>query len=181
MIIQKQDAFEPSLCQELIELFERDVRKEPGTFGNYIHNPLVKNSIDLFINIDDYPEIYGNIYKKLHTKLMNDFRDLKLFDFSIEIDTIKIQKTTKGDLCYIPHIDNDHHPSVCNRFIAFIYYLNDVKDGGGTHFLNQGVTVSAERGKVVFFPPYWTHVHEGLTPLSGDKYIMTGWFKKIIL
>ena len=26
------------------------------------------------------------------------------------------------------------------------------------------------KGRVVLFPPYWTHVHRGATPVSGAKY-----------
>jgi hypothetical protein len=33
----------------------------------------------------------------------------------------------------------------------------------------------ARKGKLILFPPYWTHEHEGVIPRSGDKYIVTGW------
>jgi hypothetical protein len=59
-------------------------------------------------------------------------------------------------------------------------YLNDIKQGGETEFLNQAMRVQPEAGKVVIFPAYFTHVHRGNPVLSAqDKYILTGWFEYV--
>jgi hypothetical protein len=57
-----------------------------------------------------------------------------------------------------------------------IWYLNDVPGPGGeTEFPLQGVSVRPEEGKLVLFPPFWTHVHRGVTLQQGVKYIATTW------
>ena len=36
-------------------------------------------------------------------------------------------------------------------------------------------TVNAKMGRCVIWPAAWTHVHRGVTPNKGLKYIVTGW------
>ena len=56
-------------------------------------------------------------------------------------------------------------------------YLNTVpsQNGGGTDFLHQKLTLQPEAGTIVLWPASYTHVHRGNPPLSGTKYIITGW------
>ena len=50
-----------------------------------------------------------------------------------------------------------------------------VDEGGETEFLNQEVKINPERGKLILFPPFWTHEHRGVTLKEGTKYIATTW------
>lgn len=61
--------------------------------------------------------------------------------------------------------------------MAFIVYLNDVEGGGETEFLYLGRRVSPVQGRLVIFPAGYTHTHRGNPPLSGEKYILTGWIE----
>jgi hypothetical protein len=69
------------------------------------------------------------------------------------------------------HFDAIHH--VANRYLVLMWYLNDVDDGGETRFPQLDVTVQAREGRLLMFPPYWMYQHEGLPPLSGEKYILS--------
>jgi len=59
------------------------------------------------------------------------------------------------------------------RVLAVIIYLNTIESGGGTKFPEQKQIVSAKAGRVAVFPAGWTHPHQGLTPLSSDKFIFS--------
>lgn len=59
------------------------------------------------------------------------------------------------------------------RVLAVIIYLNDVARGGGTMFLEHGLTVDAVKGRIAIFPSTWTHPHAGCVPVSGDKWIIS--------
>ena len=57
-----------------------------------------------------------------------------------------------------------------------LWYLNDVQGPGGeTEFLFQQVKVKPRQGKLILFPPFWTHEHRGVTLDQGVKYIATTW------
>lgn len=62
---------------------------------------------------------------------------------------------------------------LANRYLVFLWYLNDVADGGGTDFPQLGLRVAARAGRLLVFPPYWMFQHQGEAPLSGDKYILS--------
>ncbi|HEY2679347.1 MAG TPA: 2OG-Fe(II) oxygenase [Steroidobacteraceae bacterium] len=60
-----------------------------------------------------------------------------------------------------------------NRYLVFIWYLNDVAQGGETDFPDLGVRIGAKAGRLLVFPPYWMFQHAGLPPKSNDKYIIS--------
>ena len=62
------------------------------------------------------------------------------------------------------------------RVLVWMLYLNTLTDRGGTEFDYQNFTCNAESGKMVIWPPYWTHFHRSQVSASQVKYIMTGWF-----
>ncbi|WP_113906347.1 2OG-Fe(II) oxygenase [Aliidiomarina celeris] len=62
-----------------------------------------------------------------------------------------------------------------HRTLLFMYYLNDVEEGGTTDFYYQNKQVQPKQGRMVIAPAYFTHTHRGTTPVSNDKYILTSW------
>jgi hypothetical protein len=70
-----------------------------------------------------------------------------------------------------PHFDSINE--VANRYLVFLWYLNDVESGGETHFCDLDITVSARAGRLLMFPPYWMFQHAGRPPISNDKYILS--------
>ena len=60
---------------------------------------------------------------------------------------------------------------VSNRYLVFLWYLNDVPRGGETSFPGLDLQVAPRQGRLLVFPPSWMYQHEGRAPLSGDKYI----------
>lgn len=69
----------------------------------------------------------------------------------------------------------DHLSATWQRVVAGLLYLNTVEEGGSTEFADHKTHVKAESGKIVLFPPFWTHLHRGVSPVSHTKYVM-GYF-----
>ena len=86
-----------------------------------------------------------------------------------------IQRTNSGEF-YHWHVDGGSHEFSSRQLVA-IFYLNDLSDdqGGKTEFLNQNLSIKPETGKLILFPPLWTHKHRGQIVSSGQKYIATTW------
>ena len=79
-----------------------------------------------------------------------------------------IQRTRPGEY-YHWHIDGGSHQFMDRQLVA-IWYLNDVAGpGGATEFEYQELSVRPEQGKLLLFPPFWTHRHRGTTrwPAGG--------------
>ncbi|MCF2917107.1 2OG-Fe(II) oxygenase [Pseudoalteromonas sp. Cn5-37] len=67
------------------------------------------------------------------------------------------------------------HNEALHRVLLFMFYLNDVEEGGETEFYYQQRKISPKQGSMVVAPGYFTHTHRGNKPISNDKYILTSW------
>lgn len=76
-----------------------------------------------------------------------------------------------GDESFQPHFDSINEAS--GRYLVFLWYLNDVAEGGETEFCDLGIRIAPSTGRLLMFPPYWMYQHAGRPPLSGDKYILS--------
>jgi hypothetical protein len=102
---------------------------------------------------------------------MTDMNDMTDFGYDV-------LKYCKNDGFYKFHTDflssfNKKELSIELRKISFIWYLNDVEEGGETEFFNG--KIKPEAGKLLFFPSNFNYVHRGNLPISDDKYIIVGW------
>jgi len=102
---------------------------------------------------------------------------LKVF----RLGSINMQKYKKGVGGY-----HQWHSEVCpspqdlkaenmHRVLLWMYYLNDVEEGGETEFFYQGKKIKPQRGTFVVAPTSFTHTHKGHVPITSDKYILTSW------
>lgn len=73
-----------------------------------------------------------------------------------------------------PHFDS--LGEVSNRYLVFLWYLNDVAEGGETAFVDLDLEVKPQAGRLLVFPPYWMFQHAGRAPISNDKYILSTYF-----
>lgn len=62
-----------------------------------------------------------------------------------------------------------------HRVLLWMFYLNDVEEGGETEFMYQGRSIAPKKGRLVIAPAGFTHTHKGNVAKSGDKYIATSW------
>ncbi|MBQ4832596.1 2OG-Fe(II) oxygenase [Pseudoalteromonas sp. MMG010] len=67
------------------------------------------------------------------------------------------------------------HNEALHRVLLFMFYLNDVEEGGETEFYYQKRKIAPKKGTMVIAPGYFTHTHRGNKPISNDKYILTSW------
>ena len=112
-----------------------------------------------------FKDIYPLYYKKY--SMLNVIQKHSVYD-------LKLQKISPGGGYHIWHIENDGM-LMRNRIMAFMVYLNDVKEGGETEFLYQKCRFEPKRNTLLIWPANYTHAHRGNPPLSNDKYILTGW------
>lgn len=120
-----------------------------------------------------YPRLWEiiNLYKETFPTLCQP----DSFPYCMTADTgYQVQKYSQNVGFYNPHTDGSPWvASASHRTLGVIIYLNTVESGGGTHFPFHQQVINAVAGRVALFPAYWTHPHEGLMPLSSDKWIVS--------
>ncbi|WP_434940563.1 2OG-Fe(II) oxygenase [Shewanella sp. HL-SH8] len=93
--------------------------------------------------------------------------------------TINIQHYQQGKGGY-PHWHSEQFPQeghneALHRVVLYMFYLNDVEEGGETEFYYQQQKIKPQKGTMVIAPASFTHSHRGNIPLSSDKFIATSW------
>lgn len=91
-----------------------------------------------------------------------------------QVRSCRLQRTLPGEGYHQWHYEADTRDRSA-RIAAWGLYLNTVESGGETEFLYQHRRVQAEQGTLVVWPAAYTHPHRGNPPLSGEKYLLTGW------
>jgi hypothetical protein len=136
---------------------------------NDILSSELANNLKKYINkLDDrpnYSEInnYGFNYNQLSRKLYL-------------INNFMIQRYEKNVGKYVYHDDGAIDiQRKTHRVVTYLWYLNDVEEGGETEFFGGDFKVKPEAGKLIFFPSFWCFPHRGNKPKSSHKYIITGW------
>lgn len=90
------------------------------------------------------------------------------------IRSLRIQKTEPGEGYHAWHYESAGAMHSM-RATAWMFYLNDVEEGGETEFLYQHKRIEPKQGRLAIWPATYTHVHRGNPPLKGTKYIITSW------
>jgi len=177
-IYEIKNALPQTACADAIRRFEENADQHvQGRIGQtQSEETSIKLSTDLRISgRKQWQDVDRGLFLSLKTALgelskihpffaSNGFRDLGY----------QIQRTTPGEY-YHWHVDSGPGEFSQRQLVA-IWYLNDVPGPGGeTEFHFQQVRVKPETGKLILFPPFWTHAHRGVTLESGAKYIATTW------
>jgi hypothetical protein len=182
------------LCADIINLFENEENKYKGITISGL-NTNVKDTFDFVIPhiSKKWEKIYKFLNNEISINIIKYFNYLNNnFDFTnpnqktdqvykffekknFYYNFFLIQKYKAKEGKYIYHDDAQISTDLNKyRIITFLWYLNDVNEGGETCF-NGEFCVKPETGKLIFFPATWSYPHCGKMPISNDKYILTGW------
>ena len=172
-IFHGKGAFTPKSCEVAINYFEKRVDLQTtGQVGGQINFDR-KKCTEIYLKRKEYT-LFENTLQKYLKKYIKQYpfvNNLHSWDLS---PTFKIQKYNPGEGYFLTHCE-----SMCkddsNRVLAWMIYLNDVKDGGYTHFPYQKKKYQPRAGDILIWPAYFTHPHNGIVSKKNKKYIVTGW------
>jgi len=172
----------------MLSKFNIDIFKDTGFakhYSNIINDRVFEQSPTY-----SYPENKLDLEQKnAYSFLIRDadleiFKPLSLFISKLWVDRSSViyahrysfeypivQKYIKNEGYFKIHIDENPERK---RLLSFILFLNDVDEGGETFFPVQDIKIKPVKDTLILFPPYYTHPHEGLIPLSNDKIILNG-------
>ena len=173
-------ALYPKTSYETMLIIKGGVEKLKGHVG-------AKYTTEMFFNENKEELKYEDTYVNQQlTKYLNKY--FNELDLSGEISGLigirdsgyQMQKYTKNEGRYIFHNDfsvqferRAEGNQIGHRTVTFLFYLNDVEEGGETTFPE--FKVKPKKGSLLLFPATWNYVHSANIPKSNDKYIITGW------
>jgi len=166
------NAMSPEDCKKIIELFETS--KDQIQAFNTGRKEYSEIDIDKFETPwSETKEKFISMMKTHMNKFMKDVK-IQINDFPpiIDMENIRIKKYLPNDKDEFKiHVDV-LRSLLSKRFLVYILYLNDVEEGGETHLPKLNIKVKPKEGRLLMFPPFWTHPHAGLKPIKGTKYVI---------
>ncbi len=176
-VFEKKHALPADVCAEIIDRFEKHPDDQySGRVGQQaMQESEIKRSTDLVVsNKPHWKDIDKLLFSSLDRSLREFNQQYPFFQGAFKDMGYAVQRTRPGEF-YEWHIDGGSHEFALRQLVA-IWYLNDVPGPGGeTEFRYQDIKIKPEAGKLVLFPPFWTHEHQGRTLQGGSKYIATTW------
>lgn len=188
-ILEIPNLIPKSLCDEIINRFELDDRKETGVIhmdDKLIVNKRLKQSTELYITntsgwedidfkISQYLRVglekyLAHLYKTFKSKneMLHIYQDILISAY--EDMGYEIQKISRGE-SYAWHHDYKWHDEK-GYFLNCIIYFNTLEENeGGTTEILGGTKIRPEAGKLLFFPTSWTFPHCGNEVKGKSKYI----------
>ena len=170
-------------CQELIKTADSNLR--PSTVSNKDDESVTsKYRTSKTSDLDYFSSFYLN---SVDNKICS-FMDLNPFIG----ETMQAQKYEPGQY-YKAHCDyffpltreyKTYTEWMGQRTWTFMLYLNDVEQGGETHFKHLKLKVKPKQGMAIFWNNLYKNgvpnpktLHEACPPVSGNKYVITKWFR----
>ena len=176
-IFEKKLALAPALCEDMIRRFEASQDDQyPGRIGQTVaEDSGVKKTTDLVVSgKTKWKDIDRALFQSLGRAIVEFRETFPYFKGPFKDMGYNLQRYQAGEY-YHWHIDGGSHEFSQRQLVA-LWYLNDVEGPGGeTEFLYQDIKVRPETGKLVLFPPFWTHEHRAARLQTGVKYIATTW------
>lgn len=185
-----RDAVTPALCEELVAFFERDPARKPSPVavfkgkdggaaqertGAEAVNPALRTGEVLVLNTPASKGLFRKVIPAVIATMeryLAKHPGLAAFNARepLQCTAPMIERVSPGQGFTWHH---DHARFGAQRVVAGLLYLRTVTGGGQTEFTDPQVLVQPEAGKIVLFPPYWTHLHRGVTPATESKYVMS--------
>ncbi len=167
------NVLEPNICQFLIDLFEKNYDKHQRVENNKIPNFTQFNLTDNCKLSDKVDNTHNFLISKVfeYKKKYYELFDENCFPKNHNFEQFRIKKyNNDGNDLFDTHVDVTDYSSA-RRFLSFMWYLNDVDEGGETIF--PGLKIKPRVGSMLVFPPLWLFPHRGNPPISNTKYLLS--------
>ena len=183
-----RNSLSSDICKDIIEIYEKTQNKHRATTIGGLNEDVLRAFQCPIQNItdDEWPTIHSFLLRELTNNLKTYVKilDSQIGDGNIykhiqdnliynEFHINKYERKNEGKYNY--HIDRYLTKEMDEeRYITFIWYLNDVTEGGETE-MKGNVIIKPEIGKLLLFPSTWTYPHCSRPTISNDKYVIVGW------
>ena len=155
------NALTPPECKFIRDYHDSDdyllsIRQEGKTLGDTVqkhwkdsHDRYMAMYIEGAYQNNGVNNIIAKSIKEHIEKYKEENPELDLLDEWVIRDNYNLQKYDPGGGYHVLHCENYNTGRHRTNILAWMYYLNTVREGGGTYFSNFDLSVNAEEGRLV--------------------------------
>ena len=168
-----EDALEENVCNFLISLFEQVPEKQERVENERKPNFTQFNLTENCKITEEVDQVHNHLIHKTfqYRNEYYDMMDKRVFPEEHAFEQFRIKRyNNDGNDEFDSHVDVRDYETA-RRFLSFMWYLNDVEQGGETRFVD--MMIKPKKGSLLVFPPLWMFPHAGLLPVSEPKYIIS--------
>jgi hypothetical protein len=168
-VVEYSNVIPPILCNDIINYFNKEnsnifLIPKNNTKWKRIEMLLYK---ELLLHIDKYKKTLLNQLTDIYTNQLYSSLSSKLY-----LDSFKIIKYSQQESDIF--INNYELTNNRHNVLSFIFYLNDLSEGGEISFKNNNITVKANKCSLIIFPENIPNNYKCKLPIHTDQYIITG-------
>ena len=166
-----ENVISPDFARQLIAMFEENPEQHENiTLGE--HRSFQQVTLQQHKDWEPFVAPLQNVFYEYIENYMSDCNITpKMFPQQFAFEQFRLKRYRPNDEDHFDdHVDVGDMNSA-RRFLVFFLYLDDNK-GGHTEFPQSNVSVQPQTGRMLMFPPMWTHLHAGRKPIDKPKYII---------
>lgn len=165
-----ENSIDAETCDFLVDLFQNNLENSKNISDDkncYIQYNLTENKD----NTDKIREVHNSIVRTTFYQRDQyyDFIHKEVFPKKHSLEQFKIQKYSYESKTE-PQVNVVDY-SLARRFLSFVWFLNDVSEGGEIIF--KDLEVNPEKGKLIIFPSFWMFPYKANPPIGDTKYLLT--------
>jgi len=166
-----EDVISPDFCKQLIAMFEESPQfhEEINLEG---HRSFKQITLQQHTELRPFGNALQEVFDMYISRYMEDCNITdKMFPQQYSYEMFRMKRYLPNDKDeFNDHVDVGNIDSA-RRFLVFFLYLDD-NEGGHTDFPQMNISVPPKAGRMLMFPPMWTHLHAGRKPIDKPKYII---------
>ncbi len=176
------------ICERIIALFEEcKPQQMKSNVGDNVFDVGYRQAIELNCSKqDEFNDVLGSMNMvaiNMRKKYFADLKERGIPDFSfpaggtLRMEEWRMHRYDDASSFFKPHVDS-HDGDSSKRYLALLFYMNDVAVGGETRFTDHLAPLNCrpKTGRLLMFPTWWGFPHEGVPPVSNPKYLLKTYF-----
>ena len=164
------DVLTKKLCKEFIDRFENS----SSEYETHSNDTMSFTQINLNQNKTwhQYIQPLAHFFRNCIAQYKEDCNIVDgMFPSRYGFEEFRLKRYLPNDIDeFRNHVDVNNYANA-RRFLVFFLYLDD-NEKGHTTFPQSNISVQPKAGRMLMFPPMWTHLHAGTKPVDKPKYII---------
>ena len=168
-----EDHMPKNICNDVVNLFESSDIERRATPNNTPRLSQLNFTRKSYLNEELHKVICQYLLSAVDHYRFNIKSFYAFAPRNLYFEHFRIKRYISEDADqFDTHVDVTNVSDEC-RYLSFMWYLNNVIDGGETEFTELDFKIQPKAGALLMFPPIWMFPHKGHLLNSGKKYLLS--------